>query len=169
MKRTDFIKLIAAGSGGFILPGAISASEDLRFELQEVVIYDNYIRGMKFYIQKADLDALKEKTPVVLERESENPYDAFAVRVLINGKQLGYLPAYENVVLANLIDKGVHLKAVISSINRKSEDPWMMQVVSVRITTRLMVPLNHLQLVNLADKPADESIDVYRQGPEGLR
>lgn len=168
MKRTDFIKLIAAGSGSFLLPGAISASEDLRFDLQEVVIYDNYIRGMKHYRNNFDLELLKEGLPVVLERESENPYDVFAVKVMINGRKVGYLPAYENVVLANLMDKGVRLTAVISNINRKSKDPWLMQVMSIRITTRLMVPINHLKLIDLTEKPADDSVDVYRQGPEVL-
>ena len=158
MKRTDFLKLVATSSGSFLLSGASLAGQNLQFQLQKVVIYDNYISGMQHYKNHFDKLNLKLGQTVALKREPDNIYDAFAIKILVQDIQIGYISAYENVVLANLMDKGVVLNANISKLNTKSVNKYMQDVMSVKIETQLMIPI----------QPADDIIDAYRQGPDVL-
>ena len=49
-----------------------------------------------------------------LAREPDNPHDANAVRVLWQGRKLGYVPRAENAALAWALDRGESLQARIS-------------------------------------------------------
>lgn len=168
MKRTDFLKILATGSGSVLLSSANLIGQDLRFQLQKVVVYDNYIKGMLHYRNNFEQVKLTLKQAVTLEREPENIYDRFAIKVIANNLQIGYISAYENVVLANLMDKGVCLDAEISKIHTKSINKYMRDVVSIKIQTQLMVPIQHLQAQDLSKQPADDVVDAYRQGPDVL-
>lgn len=44
-------------------------------------------------------------TPALLVREPDNPYDANAVIVWVDGKRVGYLPKANNVEIARIIDE----------------------------------------------------------------
>lgn len=168
MKRTDFLKLVATSSGGFLLSGTSTIGQSLQLQLQKIVIYDNYIRGMRHYKNHFDKLNLKLGQAVELKREPDNIYDAFAIQIIVQDLQIGYISAYENVVLANLMDKGVQLNANISKLNTKSIDTYMQDVLSIKIETQLMVPIQHLHIQDLTIQPADDIIDAYRQGPDVL-
>jgi len=49
-----------------------------------------------------------------LVRDAGNPFDANAVRVLWNGRMLGYVPRRDNAALAWALDRGERLHARIS-------------------------------------------------------
>src|SRR5690606_8548561 len=106
--RTDFLKSIGLGAGGLILPakGLIST--------KSVKIYDNHIRGLMHYDFNEIEDNIQAGDEVHLVRESTNIYDSFAIQVNRGDKRLGYIAAYENIVLANMMDAGVGLSAYIS-------------------------------------------------------
>ena len=154
------------GSGGtsFLLSGF--NTNDLLYDLQETTIYDNYVRGTNFY--RKDFDKLK---PVVgqtleLQRERDNQYDRFAIAVLVDNIKIGYIPAYENVVLANMMDKGIMLTAAVSELNKwEEEDHYIKDALAVKITTRLMVPVHQLTTTDLTQERSDNAADRYRKGP----
>lgn len=108
MNRIDFLKSSGLGAGGLILPvnGLINT--------KSVKIYDNYIRGLMHYDFKKIKDSIQEGDEVQLVREPTNIYDSFAIQVNSGEERLGYLAAYENIVLANMMDTGVGLRAYVS-------------------------------------------------------
>ncbi len=64
--------------------------------------HETYITGVKFLKgAQAILDGLNEDDFLALEREPENRFDPFAVKVLNNGHHVGYLPRH----IAPLIGK----------------------------------------------------------------
>lgn len=162
MNRNDFLKIIGTGGASFILSGF--GSKDLLYDLQEITIYDNYIRGTNFYLK--DFKKLKVVLGQTLEllREQDNQYDSFAIAVLANKVKIGYVPAYENVVLANMMDNGVRLAATVSEINDLGENQYAKNIVGVKITTRLLVPMHQPPKNNLSKERADKATDLYRSG-----
>lgn len=73
--------------------------------------------GVTFEGRQEVLKEVAKETEVKLERERRNPYDFFAVRVMvkINGswQQAGYLPKKMSRKVANSIDNGVSLEAKV--------------------------------------------------------
>jgi hypothetical protein len=67
--------------------------------------------GCKFY--PGSFEAIKSMpygTVVELRREPSNPYDANAISVWYNDKQLGHLPRGMAVYLAKVMDEGTNLR-----------------------------------------------------------
>jgi hypothetical protein len=48
---------------------------------------------------------LKAGTPVLLVRQPDNPKDANAIAIYVEGKRIGYVPRNQNKVLAQFIDQ----------------------------------------------------------------
>lgn len=53
---------------------------------------------------------------VALEREPDNQYDANAIKVLVDGIHLGYIPATSALGLAPVMDNGVNIGAEMVEI-----------------------------------------------------
>lgn len=51
-----------------------------------------------------------------LIREPDNRYDSFAVRIVLNGRKLGYVPSANSRTVAQLIDSGHSMIAVVSRV-----------------------------------------------------
>jgi hypothetical protein len=164
VKRNEFLKLIGRSSTGLLLGSGFGNLNDLHFALKEVVIYDNYVNGVGFRIEDFKKCQAQKDEPVELKRE-DNLYDSFAIQVIIRNYFVGYIPAYENIVLANLLDAGATLTAQVSKVQHIDEesDPYCQKVLAVKIKTKLMLPVNHLTIE--ADRRADEACDIYRYGP----
>lgn len=165
MKRTDFLKIIGAGSGGFLIGGLGTNLTELSYELKETIIYDNYINGLKF----READFLKanpdEGEPVVMQREVSNPYDYFAIKVIVRDIFIGYLPAHENIAIANMMDAGIQMTAIISKLHIDKSDHYYQKALAVQITTKLLAPIYNIEKTKNW-KQSDDAIDVYRQGPD---
>ncbi|MFT3753501.1 MAG: HIRAN domain-containing protein [Paludibacter sp.] len=165
MNRETFLKIMGAGAGSFLLSGFDLNAENLKYDLKKVKIYDNYVRGVNF--RKSDFLSiqLKVNDALQLERESDNKFDRFAIRVLKDSKFLGYIAAYENIVMAMLMDQGVKLEASVSKVDEIiHEDRYIDKVLSVQVFTKLLVPYSQLETNDLRTKRADDAEDIYRKG-----
>ena len=165
MKRNDFLKLVGLGGGSFMINGIGLNSNDLLYQLEEITVYDNYIRGSNFYKNEIELLKMNTNTPIELFREPDNIHDSFAIAVVCQNRKIGYIPAFENIVLANMMDKGVQLNAQISSINPEGLR-YGMDYMAVKITTKLLVKQDHILSKDLTQNRADEAVDLYRKGVE---
>ncbi|TNE97776.1 MAG: hiran domain protein [Gammaproteobacteria bacterium] len=153
MKRSSFIKGIGLATSGLILPGPKSISISNLYT-QPVKIYDNYLRGTYYYSLAKVFDALKEGDSILLKRIPEHKHDSFAIEVYWEAEhKLGYIAAYENVVLANLMDAGIKLNAIITEKRMTSQ-------VSIGIWADLVV--SGIPGETLTDKRADDQVDIYR-------
>lgn len=155
MNRTDFLKSLGLGASGLILP------LNPLISTQAVKIYDNYIRGLTHYDFRKISKEIKEGDEVQLLREADNMYDSFAIQVNLAEQRLGYLAAYENIVLANMIDAGVGLRAFISHKDLKRDaQEWL----AVEVFAELVIPSLKLQESLIAASRADNAPDLYRLG-----
>lgn len=154
MKRKDFLTTLGLTSASVLLPSNGFINEEL------INIYDNYIAGVQFYDFKIVETEIAEGDELLLVREQENKYDSFAVAVKYNNFKIGYLPAYENIVVANMLDKEVRLKAFVSQLNTQAYNSY--RSVAVQIFAPLVTPTKKLvELIEVSQR-ADDYKDKYR-------
>lgn len=151
MKRAEFIKTLGLGSSGLILPTGLLKNKPVK-------IYDNFIKGMTHYKYTEVKKNLKEGTELILKRELENIYDSFAIAIYYQDFKLGYVAAYENISMANMIDAGVELKAYVSTHYKNNN---LYKSVSIEVFADIIVSTDKL-ISLLNTKPADEANDIYR-------
>lgn len=154
MKRSDFIKSFGLGTTGLIIPNS-------NFAKKPIKIYDNYIKGVTHYQINEVKNKMQIGEALVLQRDIDNIYDSFAVAIFYGNKKLGYLSAYENMVIANLLDQGVKLNAFISKLNKAD----IYQAVSIEIYANIVIENPSIIKTDLLQKRADDADDVYRKGP----
>jgi hypothetical protein len=88
-----------------------------------ILLLDSVIAGFQYYEGEKIWQSLKPDQPLRLVREPQNPYDERAIEVYWKNYKLGYIPRVDNSVIAQLMDRGVVLKARISWL-KQSEDLW---------------------------------------------
>ena len=152
MNRSDFLKTLGLGVGGLVIPITSFINS------QRIKIYDNYVRGLYYYKFKEAKQLLKEGDVLTLIRNRENVHDLYAIEVYFQDFKLGYIAAYENVVLANMMDQNVALFANVSKLNTKDYG----QGVAVAIYAELMVPSEKLFTMMDFELRADDATDLYR-------
>lgn len=155
MNRSEFLKTLGLGASGLIIPKSL-------LNKSQVKVYDNYVRGLQHYQFVKVEDSIKEGDRLLLRRESENIHDAFAVEIFYNDLKLGYLPAYENIVIANMLDAKVELNAFVSYI-KKEKNPYKMEALAIEIFAELISPTPKL-ITELQNNRADNIEDIYRKG-----
>ena len=156
MNRSDFIKALGIGATGLIIPS------NSFLHKKSVKIYDNYIKGLTYYKFTKLRNGIKEGDMLILCREAENKYDSFAVSVMYNTHKLGYIAAYENIILANMLDAGVNLMAYVSHIN--TDDINIYTGLAIEVYAELIIPTQKLIDSLLAENRADDAPDIYRKG-----
>ncbi|WP_369047728.1 HIRAN domain-containing protein [Tenacibaculum sp. UWU-22] len=156
MKRRDFIRSIGVASGSISLPTPF-------FHQKSVKIYDNYLSGLNYYQYKKIKKKLRQGTEITLQRDSKNLYDSFAVEVYLKNDILGYIKAFENICIANLLDAGAKLSAEVSS--HVEGDKYLQQTLSVAIYVDIISATDRL-ITELQTIRADNAHDIYRKGSE---
>lgn len=152
MKRNEFLKSFGISALGL---GTLSFKDAI--ERKSVKIYDNYLRGTFAYDLKMVFNELKVGQKVLLIRELDNKYDKYAIGVFYKQQQLGYIAAYENIVLANMIDLEVSLTATISCLNGVNTDS---KEIAIEVFCDLISPKP--LLISEMEKRADDEDDLYR-------
>lgn len=155
MNRSDFLKNLGLGTAGLLLPKNLLVKRQIR-------IYDNYLKGSIHYDFKKVKKEVFVGSPLILKRDYENIHDAFAVEVFFQQYKLGYLPAYENIVIANMLDADVELAAKVSYLkNSEEKDLW--NAIGIEVFTELIAPTDQL-LTELHNACASDAEDIYRKG-----
>ena len=100
---------------GFALEGTSGLSVPMPFSNRIVLLEDAHIAGTTHVKDIARIaEQIQEGQELVLERDTGNTQDAWAIRVLFNGKKVGFVPADRNEVLARLMDGGKKLSATVT-------------------------------------------------------
>jgi hypothetical protein len=150
MNRSIFLKTLGLGATGLVLPVNNSL-------VQAVKIYENYLKGVGYYDFKVVQKHMQIGDQVQLIREENNPYDTFAIAIYYHNHKLGYLPAYENIVLANMLAQGVALSAYITHIN-----PAHYHSLAVEVHAQLITTMGNMHTPHTLQGPADDAPDEYR-------
>jgi len=154
MKRQEFLRNLGIGTLGL----STFSFKDI-LERKAVIIYDNYLRGTFAYQLKKMFHQLKVGQELTLVREEKNKYDQYAIAVYYQKYKLGYIAAYENIVIANMLDAHVNLNASISYLNESKEN----REIAIQIFCDLISPSP--TLITKLEKRADDVHDKYRKGP----
>lgn len=89
------------------------------------------VAGFQYYQGETLWPQLATGHGVRLIREPDNRFDHRAVRIDWQGEKLGYIPAKDNAAVAQLMDRGETLSALITGL-KKSNNPWERIAVEVR-------------------------------------
>lgn len=101
-----------ANAGG---TSGASLSIPAPFANRIVLVDDMRIAGTTHVRGIDDLVAgLADEQELTFEREPGNLHDTWAIRVLANGKRLGYVPCDQNEILARLMDGGKRVGATVT-------------------------------------------------------
>lgn len=154
MNRSDFLKVLGLGTTGLIIPNTTWSQKPVK-------IYDNYVKGLTHYQFEKIRSQLAIGQQLFLKREIENSYDHFAVEVYYEEHKLGYLAAYENIAIANMLEQGVEFSAFISKIDSKEV---LFDALAIEIYTTIVIQNPKVIQTDLLNKRADDTLDQYRAG-----
>jgi len=160
MQRRNFLKNFAILGIGLPVIGQMPS--DIMMTPKRIKIYDNYIRGTNFYPKTYEKVTLKLGDSIELVREANNRHDRFAIALKKDGWQLGYVAAFENVVLAMLLDQGIALFAEINEVDESDHYPY--NEVGFAVYTEVMIENRPPMLNELQNERADNAEDRYRRG-----
>ncbi|WP_310558817.1 HIRAN domain-containing protein [Flavobacterium sp.] len=155
MNRLDFFRTLGLGTTGLIIPNTTWSQKPVK-------IYDNYIKGLTHYGFAQVRAQLAVGTELSLKRELTNQYDSFAVEVYCNQHKLGYLAAYENIAIANMLEQGVGFAAFVSKVSSNPDQVY--DALAVEIYTNIVIETPAIIQTDLLTKRADDANDHYRKG-----
>ena len=99
-----------------------------------IVLQRSPLAAFRHYEGREAWPALRVGEPLALARETDNPYDANAVRVEWRGRKLGYVPRRDNAAVARQLDRGTALEARIAALRQNRNR-------TVRIELDIIAPL----------------------------
>ncbi|MDO9224677.1 MAG: HIRAN domain-containing protein [Pseudomonadota bacterium] len=114
-----------------LLIALLLAATAARAEVEPLeILQTSPLAGFQYHAGPALFPLMNVGDRLTLHRESDNPYDAKAVRVEWHGTQIGYAPRADNVDLARLMDRGTPVAGRILHL-RKSRDPWQRVLIEI--------------------------------------
>jgi len=99
-----------------------------------IVVQRSLLAGFRHYEGVESWRQLAVGDRLELVRETDNPYDANAVRVEWRGRLLGYVPRRDNAAVARQLDRGAALDARVAALHENRNR-------SVRIEFEVVAPL----------------------------
>ncbi len=82
-----------------------------------IVLGAQPVAGFQYYAGKRVWGELKVGDALALIRETDNAYDANAIRIEWHGEKLGYVPRAGNEDLVKLLDKGLKVSGRIINLH----------------------------------------------------
>ena len=83
---------------------------------KNILLIDSSVAGFRHYKGEEIWKKLEPGRSLDLKREPGNQFDYDAVEIYHEKEKIGYIPRSDNMVIAQLMDKGVDVKARISGI-----------------------------------------------------
>ncbi len=114
LSKTDpaLLKLISGGQITF------KAFEEDILALESIVAGTSYLN-----LHEIEKEVQVRVSELTLQREPDNEYDRFAVRILFQNQKLGYIPRSKNQTIARLMDAGKRFYAKVAA--KEWEGQWL--------------------------------------------
>lgn len=147
MIRREIIKLIGLGgawllSGGRTLaqpPGIAEAevapTQPAAPASREIELLRVHVAGYQYHRGQEVEHLIRPEMPLRLVREPENCYDDQAIAVYHGDTRIGYIPRYDNPVLARLLDAGIPLAVKVTAIDREAPTWERLEIVVSMVVT----------------------------------
>ena len=107
--------ILKLGSQGTI---SFKAFEEDILALESIVAGTSYLN-----LQEIEKEIIPKETELTLQREPENEFDKFAIKLLYKNNKLGYIPKSKNQTIARLMDVGKQFYAKVSA--KEWEGKWL--------------------------------------------
>ena len=88
-----------------------------------LLIQSSPLAGSQFHDLGEVVHQIRVGDSLTLQREPANPHDTNAIRVLWQGRMLGYVPRRENRAIARAMDRGQPLLARVVAL-KPDASPW---------------------------------------------
>ena len=98
-----------------LLAAPAAASETVA----HLVIRNSPLAGFRYNDGRQVWDEMRAGDALLLVREPENAFDAFAIRLEWNGRRIGYVPRDQNRALAHALDAGTPIEARIVELAKR--------------------------------------------------
>ena len=151
MKRSEFLKSFGLGGVGLIISKTPLVQQPIK-------IYENYAQGLVHYNFKIVKKQLSIGDELTLIAETNNTYDRYAVAIYYQKHKLGYLPAYENIAISNLLVQNVKLVAFVTQLY--PEDIY--NGLALEILAEIVVEKSNAIIPPTLAIPANDVEDRYR-------
>ena len=163
MDRKRFLQKSAILGAGLSLNSFKLDNSSLN--LTNLVIYKNYLRGCEYYWDNLSKIEINNDLNPSLKRELENKYDKFAIAVYLQGLKVGYIAAFENVVIAKMIDQGVKItpKIFIDEAFINEKNYYISDYLIVQLHTELLTTSENILNNRLDNQCTDDAKDSYRR------
>lgn len=114
LSKTDpgLLKLVSQGTISF------KAFEEDILALESIVAGTSYLN-----LQEIEKEIIPKETELTLQREPENEFDKFAIKLLYKNNKLGYIPKSKNQTIARLMDVGKQFYAKVAT--KEWEGKWL--------------------------------------------
>jgi hypothetical protein len=125
-----------------IAAGTIALSRPASKQSAEVLLLQSTLAGFRYYSGPIVQSSLRQGDALDVVREDFNSFDARAVALYWRGLKLGFVPRADNAVIAQLIDRGQSLHAVVSALHvdrpewQRLEFALLMRVASAQAAKR---------------------------------
>jgi hypothetical protein len=119
MNRRGFLRLSLLGP----LLGLAVPRVGRAVPARRILIQTSPVAGFQYHHGETLWPHLAVGQRLSLVREPGNHYDRRAVALYRRDRKLGYVPQRENVVVAQMLDRGETLRAEITHLLR-CDDPW---------------------------------------------
>ena len=86
-------------------------------QIKYVRLINFYIAGYQYHQGHKVEHLLKPAEMVEMRREPQNRYDDKAIALYFENTKIGYVPAVDNHILAQMLDNNILLEARIASVN----------------------------------------------------
>ena len=111
--------------------GRMYQNDAARPRERRILVLKTGVAGLQFHIEneeeRAALDAIAPGTELMLFREPENEYDAWAIAVhLTREDKIGFISRFKNETIARLMDAG---KKMIGVVDDPETDPEAKEAV----------------------------------------
>ena len=119
MNRRALFRVLATLPG---LVPALALGASLRREAG-VLLQVSPVAGFQYHEGAKLWRRLRYSDALALRREARNPHDERAVAVYWHDRKLGYVPRRENAAIAQMLDRGLSLRARVERL-AESDNPW---------------------------------------------
>ena len=111
MKRKGFIKSLFLGSAGALVSGQVFSTEPKKQHKNRLMV--DFIAGFQHYDGPDAEPLLEVGMPLQLNREPHNHFEKNAIEIWTGDAKLGYVPRSVNSTIADLMDKGSMVEAIV--------------------------------------------------------
>lgn len=91
---------------------------------EDILALESIVAGTSYLnLKEIEKEIIPKETELSLQREPDNQFDKFAIKIVFKDNKLGYIPKSKNQTIARLMDVGKQFYAKVSS--KEWEGKWL--------------------------------------------